>query len=102
MVDANGSVSTGVDVVHFRVKLGRRAPLGPAAIRVHHHAYRRRISKGTMLDMASVRVQIVPFDKLLDQVLAQWPLIVDFFDQFGIADGHSFVDRARDLPQFDF
>src|ERR1700731_4188897 len=54
-----------------------------------------------MLDMPSMGISIVPLDKLFDQIFAQRPFIVDFLDQFSIADSHPFVDRAGDLPQFD-
>ena len=55
-VDANGTISPGVQIVHFRVELGRRPPLEPAAFRVHHDAYRRRISEGSVLYMPTVGI----------------------------------------------
>ena len=70
LVNANGAVSPGVQIIHFRIELWSRPPLGPAAFRVHHHADCRGISEGAMLDMPSVRISIVPLDKLFDQVAA--------------------------------
>jgi hypothetical protein len=102
MVKANRPISTGMHIIHLGVKLRRGPPVGPTAFRVHHYPDGRRIAERSVFDRTVSVVKFVPFHQLIHQVLAEGPFIVNFLDQFGVADGHSFVDRAGDLPQFDF
>src|SRR5258708_37346346 len=54
-----------------------------------------------MLDWAMTMIFVVPVNQLLDQVFSERSLIVNLLFQLGIADRHPFIDRARELPNFD-
>src|SRR5260221_3676007 len=54
-----------------------------------------------MLDRAMAMIFVVPVNQLLDQVFSERSLIVNPLFQFSIADRHPFINRARELPNFD-
>jgi hypothetical protein len=59
-IHADWAVLPGVDVIHFSIELGSRAPKPRSAVWVHHHSYRRRVTQRAMFDWAW-HVLAIPF-----------------------------------------